>query len=276
MISITKASGERESFREEKLLDSLVRVDVKKSKAQKICKQVAKGLYPNISSGEILDNVIECLEQEDPSFAARYNLKRAMMELGPTGFPFEKFVSKVLGSYQYVTRTNVTLRGHCISHEVDVLAEKKDTSYLVECKYHNTRGLKTNVRTALYVWARFLDIEQRMRKAHPRKVFSPMLVTNTKCTSQARTYAKCVGMKVLAWRYPARGLERLIEQKNIYPVTVFPSLSSRMKRELISRDILFVRDILTHSLEEFVHIMPADKSLAQKIYLQATHLTKSS
>ena len=48
-----------------------------------------------------------------------------------------------------------------------------------------------------------------------------MLVSNTNVSDEAIRYANCINQRVLSWHYPAdSGLERLIEQKGQYPITI--------------------------------------------------------
>ena len=44
------------------------------------------------------------------------------MAFGPTGFPFEKLTAEILESMGYSTRTGVIVPGHCVKHEIDVIA----------------------------------------------------------------------------------------------------------------------------------------------------------
>ena len=44
------------------------------------------------------------------------------MELGPSGFPFEKLVGKILEQEGFETRVGVIVQGNCVQHEVDVIA----------------------------------------------------------------------------------------------------------------------------------------------------------
>ena len=51
------------------------------------------------------------------------------------------------------------MKGKCASHEIDVIADKGDSlRYMIECKYHNSQGIYTGLKEALYTHARFLDL----------------------------------------------------------------------------------------------------------------------
>jgi len=80
--------------------------------------------------------------------------------LGSTGYPFEKYIAQLLRYQGYIANNNQIIKGFCVSHEVDVTAEKKEKLIFVECKYHNKLGIRCDVKISLYFKARFMDIEQ--------------------------------------------------------------------------------------------------------------------
>src|SRR3972149_4640100 len=90
----------------------------------------------------------------------RYSIKKAISDLGPSGYPFERYFARVLEAYGYSSELNLIVEGHCVSHEVDILARKGGGLYVIECKYHNDGGKPTDVKTALYVHSRFMDIKK--------------------------------------------------------------------------------------------------------------------
>ena len=109
------------------------------------------------------------------------------MGLGPTGFPFEKYIAEILKEYGYATKVGEVVKGYCVSHEVDVIAQKGKECFMIECKYHNKRGRRLDVKVAMYIYARFLDIKraQEKIKEHKKHFHQAWLVTNTKCTREA-------------------------------------------------------------------------------------------
>ena len=87
--------------------------------------------------------------------ASKYKLKKALMELGPSGFPFEKLVSKIMEHEGFETKVGVIVQGNCVQHEVDVIALKDNNHYMIECKYHSDQGRFCNVKIPLYIHSRF-------------------------------------------------------------------------------------------------------------------------
>lgn len=276
-MDIIKASGEKEKFNKEKLYRSIKRAGVKPKLAGRVCQSVVKKVRPGMNSGEILDQATNYLKKENPILAARYNLKRAIMELGPTGFPFEKYIAEILKEYGYSVKVGRRVRGHCVNHEVDVVARKEKKHFMIECKYHNSRGVRSDVKIALYVYARFLDVKKAWGKIPGHKHFfhQVWLVTNTRCTSEAIRYARCVGLKIISWRYPRNeSLEYLIEKKGLYPMTILPSLTKYAKEMLAQKRAILAKDLLKYSVDDLVRLVGLQPKIAKKLQEEARELCR--
>lgn len=271
-MEITKASGLKENFSKTKLLSSLKRAGVRQPFLAKIYRGVAKKIRPGISTAEILDQTYHHLCQENLILAARYNLKKAIMELGPAGFTFEKYIAEILKEYGYAVKTGEQVKGYCVNHEIDVIAQKDNRHFMVECKYHNDRGIRSDVKVALYTFARFLDVKKAWERmpGHQNFFHQAWLVTNTKCTSQAVRYARCAGLKIISWRYPRNeSLEYLIEKRRLYPITIMPLLTKYIKERLVEGQILLVKDLLKYSLGDLVRLTGLEPNIAAKLQTQA-------
>mgnify|MGYP001585978084 CR=1 FL=1 len=266
-MEIIKASGEQELFKEAKLFRSLQRAGADSALARKISQNTVKEIYPRISSSQILNKVTRSLKRENPILASRYNLKRAIWEMGPTGFPFEKYVAGILKEYGYSVQVGKIVQGHCVSHEIDVIAQKGNKHFMIECKYHNSGGIKSDVKAALYTFARFLDIQKAWSEdpRHKNVFHQAWLVTNTKCTSQAIRYADCAGLKIISWHHPkGESLERLIEQKNLYPITIL-SLPRFLRERIAQKNIIFVKDLLKYPSYRLSHILGVKENFIRKL-----------
>jgi hypothetical protein len=73
-----------------------------------------KKIFDGILTSQIFDRVFEFLLKESPQSAIKFNLKRAMERLGPTGFPFEKFVAKIFEFEGFEVKTNQIIPGACV------------------------------------------------------------------------------------------------------------------------------------------------------------------
>lgn len=274
-MDIIKASGQKEKFSEEKLGRSLERAGAQPELRERVSKEVAKKIYPDMGTEKILDQTLFELQKENPVIAARYNLKRAIMELGPTGFPFERYVAKIFEEYGYDTKVGMIIRGYCVNHEVDIIARKETRHFMIECKYHNTQGARSDLKVAMYTFGRFLDIKKAMEEKSRDKIHfhQAWLVTNTKCTSQAIRYAECSGLKIISWRYPENGsLEYFIEKKGLYPITVLSSLTRYAKEKLAQKRIMLAKDLLKYSADDLVEQADIKPALAQRLKEEVNQL----
>jgi hypothetical protein len=250
-IFVVKASGERQPFDVEKIRKTCERAGADKKLAAQVAAVVEKKAYDGISTKEILKLILRELEKAEPYVAARYDLKGAIMRLGPAGFVFEELISELLEAYGYKTKVDTVVRGGCVSHEIDVIAEKKGELVAIEAKYHNAPGIYTGVKDALYVWARYLDLRDGAKKGTCPDFNSIWLVTNTKFSSDATDYAECKKMKLLGWRYPLKGgLQDMLEEKRLYPITVLRTLDPDSLGKLAAANMMFCKDLAEMGVEE--------------------------
>jgi hypothetical protein len=166
---ITKASGEREAFDIKKFKRSLQKSGASAQIIEEITNEVLQA--PDLTSTrDIYVYALNQLKKARPAYAARYNLKYALSELGPSGFPFEHFVAEIFKQQGYEALVDQEVPGFCITHEVDVILKKDNQHILIECKYHQPH-LKANVKTPLYIKARFDDLEKKFKTepAHNRE-----------------------------------------------------------------------------------------------------------
>ncbi len=247
-MQITKASGELEEFSRTKLERSLRRSGATAGEVKAVADVVEKKMHAKMETKRLYQLAYGELERIRPRVAAAYSLKQAIMELGPEGFLFEKYVGAILKEYGYSIKRGRMVRGKCVSHEIDLAAEKGSKSFIIELKYHNKRGMRSDVKVAMYLYARFLDIHAGHGTESNHK---PWLMTNTKFTRSAVAYAECMDVKMTGWRYPAKeGLQDLIEKKGLYPVTVLPSVNRFMRDSLSDKGVLFARDLSVLSSKE--------------------------
>ncbi len=244
-IEIVKSTGEKSIFSFDKLRASLKKSGAGEAVVEMILETVKEELYPGISTKEIYNRAYSLLRKEKAVFASRYKLKQALFELGPTGFPFERFVSRILGHSGYKTSVSKKVQGHCVSHEVDVLAEKNGQAIMVECKFHSDATKKCDVKVPLYIQSRYIDIKARWNGDSKKLPLSAgWVVTNTQFTSDAIAYGSCTGLYLLSWNYPDKSaLKDRIDQLGLYPVTVTSQLSGKEKDYLLKRDVVLLKEL---------------------------------
>lgn len=248
-VPILKASGKVDLFSPARLRSSLQRSGAPPQLAEEIVREVSEGIYPDIPTNEIYRTAYKLLKSRTRQVAGRYKLKRAIMELGPSGFPFEQYVAHILQEQGYRVATGVIVRGHCVNHEVDVIAEKDSSQIMVECKYHNSPGKVSDVKVPLYINSRFQDVESAWRKlpGNLGKTYQGWVVTNTRFTADAITYGECAGLHLVGWNYPPKGsLNQLIEKMKLLPVTCLSTLSASEKQGLLTKKIVLCREIVAN------------------------------
>lgn len=242
-IFILKESGQREIFSPQKIIRALSRSAIPKPTQQKILSKLETFLYDGITTREIFTILKTIIESERPQSSHKFNLKRALFELGPDGHYFEDFAHRLLSTLGYSCQVRQTLQGKFVTHETDVVAKKGPNVFLVECKFHNQPGIKCRIQTILYVYARFLDVEAGYKEGRCQKITKPYLITNTKFSEDVIKYANGMKIPLLGWHYPQKeSLESLIDKTKCYPITVLP-LKNEIRSILLKSGFTVVSDL---------------------------------
>jgi len=245
-LLITKASGKIEAFSENKLRHSLQKAGAGEAMIENIVNSIRAKLYQGITTRKIYRLAFSMLRESPGFLAARYHLKRAIMELGPSGYPFEKFIGELLSRQGYSVKVGRTISGRCVNHEIDVVAEKDNKHFMIECKYHNQPGTICDVKIPLYIQARFKDVEQQGEQipGDGTKFHQGWVVTNTRFSSDALLYGNCVGLNLIGWDYPKKGsLKNQVDSLGLYPITCLVSLTKVEKQRLLDSKIVLCREL---------------------------------
>lgn len=283
-LFVKKMDGSFELFDQFKLKDSLIKAGAQESQADKIVHTVVEafldegkhthaaghgeisgkgkdsqpvGIY--CSASEIYERAFHILKEHSRVIAARYSLRRSLLEFGPTGFPFEEYVAQLFGARWGLSAvTDQVVLGGCVPHEVDVVAWGKKTDnvtgdadideklIMAEVKYHHDPASKTDLKVTLYVKARYDDLKENLYDygGQKRKLDEGWLVTNTRFTDTAITYGECKGLKLLSWDYPEQeNLRTMIEDTLLHPITCLTTLSSSEKRQLLEKDLVLAKNL---------------------------------
>ncbi len=260
---VVKYDGRREAFSEDKLMRSASRVGVPANLQPQLLRFIESRLYDGISTREIF-RLIKNFLHHHPRSNLRYNLKKALAELGPSGYPFEKYLAQLLALDGYQTRNNIIMQGKCVTHEIDVVAVKNGTTYAVEAKFHNRKHLRSDVKVSLYVHSRYLDLLSTWKNQSTK--LEPWLITNTRFTLDARNYALCVGMKIMSWDYPTKNsLRERIERSQLYPITILETINQHTLNVLIESGIVTYRQVLaeTDKLKQLLSAKEYQQLLAE-------------
>lgn len=247
-ILITKQSGETAPFSKDSLRKSLLNSGADEIDAEKICQKIEKEIYNGITTKELYEKAFKLLKEIRSSIAARYSLKRALQDLGPEGFYFEKWVAKVFEVQGYDTITGQQLTGKSsVNHEIDVVISNRDTDIVCECKFRNDIDAKISVTTPMYFLSRFNDLKNREftffnRSFKPNKGF---LITNAFFTSDSIAFAECYHINLISWNYPEEySIKRLTDKQGLYPITCLTTLTKEEEKILLSKNCILVRELV--------------------------------
>jgi len=245
-IIVKKANGDLELFDKNKLINSLKKAGAAEDVINQILEEIDSILYHEISTKLIYQKAFSTLQIKNSTSASKYNLKNALMKLGPNGFVFECFIGKLFEYLGYNTEVSSIISGKYVTHEIDVLAIKDNKQTFIECKYHLRGEKRVGVQVPLYVNSRINDIiaVRKKNKIHKGVEFEGQIVTNTRFSSDAIAYGEGMNLKLLGWDYPYHeGLKEIIEKEKIYPITLLDSISSRIKNQMFENKITTTRQI---------------------------------
>ncbi len=277
-MQIRKANGTIEQFDEKKLIKALSQTGAKIDTARDISNYVKDKCYQSykdnqpIKTDYIYRLAFKHLKNISKASALKFSLKRSMLEIGPSGFPFEKFIADIWRHEGYNAITGQMVYGKCVSHEVDVVAWRNDELVMVEAKYHSDAGSRTDLKNALYVKARYDDLRQNtfsiesldtkatkgLDSAMSKTLTEGWLITNTYFSDTAIIYANCNNLKLMSFDYPLDGsLQDKIIGYSLYPITILTTLTKEEKVRLIEKDIILCKTL--HSQNHVLKELGVDK-----------------
>lgn len=267
MVYVIKNDGSKESYNEKKVRHSLENSGACDEEINKILQKTRKILYNGIPTKELFRFVFREFKRFHPLTAARYDLKNAILRFGVSGFPFERLIARMFRKMGYSVKINQIARGRHITHEIDVTASKGSERIMIECKHHSKPWLGCDIQTALYVYARFLDINRHFNTV--------LLVTNTKFSGQVMRYSKGVKLKLMGWNYPRNeSLEIHLEKCGVYPITMLSHLKKSMIMICLKEDLLTIHDLLRFDRSGISRLFRISGEKAENILKEAKALVR--
>lgn len=272
-MKVTKFSGEIVEYDQSKLIRSLKKSGANDFIVSEILAKIEPQLYDGISSKKIYKLAFQLLKNCSNVHAARYNLKTAILGLGPAGFYFEKYIAKIHECLGYKTTTNVVLNGSCVTHEIDVLLLKEEQIKMIECKFHSSKEAKSDVKVPMYILSRFNDLKDRNYQLFgaSRPIESCLIVTNNKFTEDALKFGNCSNLELLSWDYPnKKALRELIDEHKLYPVTCLTTLTQVEKDKLLAVEIITVQELVEQN--DWLEKLEISKPRIRRILAEAHQL----
>ncbi|OIO45778.1 MAG: hypothetical protein AUJ28_03700 [Parcubacteria group bacterium CG1_02_37_51] len=241
-LFIIKADGSKTRFSYKKLLKSIQKSGASADAADRIARQVLRELPNEFTSNMLFDLIHRQLKQTNRQVAQIYSLRRALADIPPD--IWEKYIAKLFEYYGYQTKWNVIIPGASVEHQVDVIVTKDKKTWLIECKHHYEYHRDTGLGEILQVQARLEDVRDGFKKNKNKyDFFGAWLVTNTRFSDHNKRYADAKKINLTGWQYPEQySLERLIQDRAIYPVTILYT-DKKTKNTLLYNNILTIQDL---------------------------------
>ena len=247
-MKIQNNAGEIVEFEISKLENSLRNSGAEEDSIKKVINNILPNCVEGVTTREIYKLAFDELKKISNAAAARYSLKRALLELGPAGFYFEQWIARVFQNIGYKTETGQLIKGHSVMHEADVIAKKGEKTYWVECKFRNAEDTKISVTTPMYVLSRIKDISGINYNLFETqtKFTDGWLITNTYFTKDSVAFGEYYGLRLLSWDYPKdKNIKSLVDQNALYPITCLTTLDGKQKQKLLEQKCLLVKELFS-------------------------------
>nr|MDO8133508.1 restriction endonuclease [Candidatus Njordarchaeum guaymaensis] len=249
-LSVTKADGSKQLFEKEKIIRTCLRMGASREEAEAVAEKIERRAYYGIKSKQILNMIFRHLARYREEVKSHIDLRRALGLMRPKP-DFEQFVHILLREHGYEVTPNLIVRGKCVEHEVDAIARKDGKTYAVEVKHHFNHHALTGLDVSRIARAIFEDITEGFKLAlNSVNLDKATVISNTKYSDHAKRYGECRGIEQIGWNYPAqRGLEDMIEEKKLYPITYLKTLDATLRRRLAGEGIILLKQLVTYEPE---------------------------
>src|SRR3972149_2392994 len=116
-ITVINRDGSEAVFDDNRIIHTMERVGVPRELYDRVLAHIKEKVQADntISTDEIFYHIREFLIDKDKKSALRLNLRQAIFELGPTGFPFEKYLGEIFESQRYKVEVDLIMEGECVS-----------------------------------------------------------------------------------------------------------------------------------------------------------------
>lgn len=272
-MNIKNNAGETVEFEISKLENSLRNSGAGEQSLKRVLETILPKCFDGITTGELYRMAFEELKKISNSVAARYSLKKALLELGPAGFYFEQWIARVFQNIGYKTETGQLIKGHAVTHEADVIAKKDDKTYWVECKFRNAEDTKISVTTPMYVLSRIKDISNIQYNLFETKTefTDGWLITNTYFTKDSIAFSEYYGLRLLSWDYPKdKNIKSLVDQNALYPITCLTTLDGKQKQKLLEEKCVLAKELFNN--QNLLNILELNEEKKSEVLKEAREL----
>jgi hypothetical protein len=248
-VMITKASGHTEPFDINKLKASLQNAGAKEDAITEVVNDIHNWVHEGVTTRKLYSRAFSILKRISTSGALLYKLKQAIIDMGPSGFPFEHFIGEIFRRWGYEVMVGIVMEGASIYHEMDVIANKDQEHILAECKFSIKQGHSVSIQVPLYVHSRVDDIVEKLQQDEMNQGlnFTAWIVTNGRFSPDSIAYSKRKGIHLMGWDYPRNhALKDVIEREKMFPITILSNLNLNEKKALMAQGIVTCAQLLQH------------------------------
>jgi Holliday junction resolvase-like predicted endonuclease len=238
--------------------------------AEIVASRLEQKVYDGIESKRILSLIFRQLRRYSNATKHHIDLRKALAMMNPKP-DFEQYVRFLLEKQGYKVTPNTVVRGKCVEHEIDAIATKDGKTYIVEVKHHSNHHTLSGLDVDRISRATFEDITEGFKLGlNSLNLEKALIVCNAKLSEHAKRYAECRGISHIGWRYPPdRGIERMIEENKLYPITYLKNLDSASIRKLTGAGVLLLRQLAESDLQTLAEKTGISTKRIQAIQEQA-------
>ncbi len=235
--------------------------------AIQVAERIEKRVYEGMPTKQILQLIFRFLQRDKPGYGHLFDLRKGL-SLMASKPEFEMFVQLLLSNHGFEVTPNTILRGRCVEHEVDAIARKNGVTYFVEAKHHFSYHALTGLDESRIARALLEDVSEGFKLGTVDfQVDKAMIVTNTRYSEHAIRYGKCRDIAQIGWNYPAqRGLEDLIEEKKLLPLSCIRGLSSDDRFRLVNSGLVLIKQVISEDPRELAKETGIPRSNTEDIF----------
>lgn len=244
-IFVTKADGSKQLFNRNKVVKTCIKLGANKQIAEEIANAIEEQLYDAIPTKTILQMIFKLLRKHHPTIWHLHDLRKglSLMNSKPE---FERFVQILLNENGFNVTQNQVIKGKCVEHEIDAIVSKNKTTYFVEVKHHVKYHTPTGLDESRIARAILEDVTDGYEiGVNDLKIDQAMIITNTRFSEHAKRYGQCRKILQIGWSSPPnRGLQDLIEEKHLHPISCLTCLKRTTRKKLVSEGIILIKQLV--------------------------------
>lgn len=250
-VFVTKADGSKQLFDKEKVVRTCLRMGASRQLALEVAQKVENRVYEGEPTAKVLQLIFRFIRKDKPGVRHLFDLRKGLSLMGSKP-EFEMFVRVLLTHQGFEVSSNQILKGRCAEHEVDAISKKDGVTYFVEAKHHLSYHALTGLDESRIARAVLEDVSESFQSGETDvKIDKAMIVTNTRYSEYAMKYGLCRGILQVGWNYPVnQGLEKMIEEKRLHPLSCLRGLSSEVRFRLVDRGLVLIRQLLAEDSSE--------------------------